>query len=50
MFLKNVEKDNYSLLINDKALITRCKIMKIIYKIDLDKIFKINRNIDKVLR
>ena len=50
MFMKNVETFNYSLLINDKALIIHCKIMKIIYKINLDKIFETNRIINKVLQ
>ena len=50
MFLKNVEKYEYSLLIHDEASMTRREIMKIIYKINLNKIFEINEIINKTLR
>ena len=50
MFIKNVAKFNYFLSINDKTSITHRKIIKIIYKINLNKIFKINKIINKILR
>ena len=43
MFIKNVEKFNYFSLIDDEALMSYHEIMKIIYKINFDKIFKINK-------
>ena len=50
MFMKFVIKFNYFLLINDKALIICCEIMKIIYKTNSNKIFKINKFINKTLQ
>ena len=50
VFIKNVAKFNYSLLINDEASMTRREIMKIIHKISLNKIFKINEIINRALR
>ena len=50
MFIKNVEKFNYFSLIDDETSITRREIMKIIYKINLNKIFEINKIINKMLR
>ena len=48
--MKNVAKFNYFSLINDEASITRREIMKIIYKINLNKMFEINEIINKALR
>ena len=50
IFMKNVEKFNYFLLIDDEMLIIRREIIKVIYKINLKKIFKINKIINKTLR
>ena len=50
MFMKNVEKFNYFSLINDETLMTRCEIIKVIHKINLNKIFEINKIINKILR
>ena len=50
MFMKNVIKFDYFSSINDETSMTRYEIMKIIYKINSNKIFKINEIINKVLR
>ena len=50
MFMKNVEKFNCSSLIDDEASITRREIMKVIHKINSNKIFKINEIINRTLR
>ena len=50
MFMKNVEKFNYFSLVENRTSITRCEIMKIIHKINLNKIFKINEIINKALQ
>ena len=50
MFMKNIEKFNYSLSINDEASMTRREIIKIIHKINLNKTFKINEIINRALR
>ena len=50
MFIKNIRKFNYFLLIDDEASMTRREIMKIIYKINSNKIFKINKIINQALR
>ena len=50
MFMKNVAKFDYSSSIDDETLMTHRKIMKIIYKINLNKTFKINEIINKTLR
>ena len=49
MFMKNVENYNYFSSINHKMSITDCKIRKIIHKINLNKIFKINKITNKTL-
>ena len=48
--MKNVAKFNYFSLIDDETSITCCKKMKIIYKINFNKIFKINEIINRALR
>ena len=48
--MKNVIKFNYFLLIDNKMLMTCREIIKIIHKINLNKIFKINKIINKTLR
>ena len=48
--MKNVAKFNYFLLIDDEASMTRREIIKIIYKISLNKAFEINEIINKALR
>ena len=50
MFMKNVAKFDYFLLIDDKVLMTCREIMKIIHKINLNKTFEINKIINKALR
>ena len=48
--MKNVIKFDYFLFIDDKTSMTRHEIIKIIYKINSNKIFKINEIINKMLR
>ena len=48
--MKNVKKFDYFLSIDDEALMTRREIMKIIYKINLNKIFEINKIINRALQ
>ena len=50
MFMKNAAKFNYFSSIDDETLMICCEIMRIIYKINLNKIFKINEIINKTLR
>ena len=50
IFIKNVEKFNYFLLIDDETSITHREIIKIIHKINSNKTFKINEIINKTLR
>ena len=50
MFIKDVAKFDCFSLIDDVKLITRHKIMKIIYKINSNKAFKINEIINRTLR
>ena len=50
MFMKNVAKFNYFSLIDDETSMTRREIMKIIYKINLNKAFEISKIINKALR
>ena len=50
MFMKNVIKFNYFLSIDDKTLMIYREIMKIIHKINSNKIFEINKIINKTLR
>ena len=50
MFMKNVAEFDYFLLINDETSMTRREIIKIIYKINSNKTFEINKIINKTLR
>ena len=50
MFMKNVEKFNYFSSVDNEASMTHREIIKIIHKINLNKIFKINKIINKTLR
>ena len=50
MFIKDVAKFDYFLLINNETSMIHREIMKIIHKINLNKTFKINEIINKVLR
>ena len=50
MFMKNFAKFNYFSLIDDETSMTRYEVIKIIHKISSDKIFKINKIINKTLR
>ena len=48
--MNDIEKFVCFLLINDDEAMTRRKIMKIIYKVNSNKILKINKIINKTLR
>ena len=50
IFIKNVINFNYFQLVNDETLMTHREIMKIIHKINLNKIFKIIKIINKALQ
>ena len=50
IFIKNVKEFDYFSLIDDEASMTRCEIIKVIYKINLNKTFKINEIINKALQ
>ena len=50
VFMKNIARFNYFLLIDDETSMTRCEIIKIIHKINLNKAFEINKIINKALR
>ena len=50
MFMKNIIKFDYFSLIDNETLMTYREIIKIIYKINLNKIFEINEIINKTLR
>ena len=50
IFIKNIEKFDYFLSVDDEAPIIYREIMKIIYKIKLNKIIEINAIINKALR
>ena len=50
MFMKDVAEFNYFSSTDNEASMTRREIMKIIHKINLNKIFKINKIINKALR
>ena len=49
IFINDIKKFVYFLLINDDETMTRHKIMKIIYKINLNKMLKVNKIINKML-
>ena len=50
IFMKNIEEFNYFLLIDDETLMTYREIIKILYKINLNKTFEINEIINKTLQ
>ena len=50
MFMKNVAEFDYFSLINDETSMTRREIIKIIHKINSNKIFEINEIINRTLR
>ena len=50
MFMKNLEKFDYFASVNDEKSMTHREIIKIIYKINLNKAFEINKIINKALR
>ena len=50
MFMKNAAKFDYSSSIDDETSMTRREIIKIIYKINLNKIFEINEIINRTLQ
>ena len=50
MFMKDIAKFNYSLLIDDETSMTRREMMKVIHKVSLNKTFEINEIINKTLR
>ena len=50
VFMNNIEKFIYSLSTDDEETMTRRKIIKIVYKINSNKILKINEIINKTLQ
>ena len=50
IFMKDVAKFDYFLSIDSETSIICCEIMKVIHKINSNKIFKINKIINKALR
>ena len=50
VFMNNIEKFIYSSSTDDDETMTHCEIMKIVYKINLNKMSKINNIINKALR
>ena len=50
MFMKDAVKFDYFSSIDDEVSMTRREIMKVIYKVNLNKTFKINEIINKTLR
>ena len=50
MFIKNVAKFDYFLLIDNETSMTRREIIKVIHKINLNKVFEINKVINRALR
>ena len=50
IFMKNVVKFNYSSSVDDETPMTRREIMKVIHNINSNKIFKINKIINKTLQ
>ena len=50
MFIKNIKKFDYFFLIDDETLMTRRKIIKIIYNVNLNKTYKINKVINRMLQ
>ena len=50
IFMNNIKKFIYFSLINDDKTMTRREIIKIVYKINLNKMLKINKIINKTLR
>ena len=50
MFIKDAAEFDYSSSVDDETPMTRREVMKIIYKTNLNKTFKINEVINKALR
>ena len=50
MFMKDVAEFDYFSSVDDETSMTRREMMKIIYKINSDKTFEINKIINKMLR
>ena len=50
VFMNDIEEFVYSLSTDDDEIMTRREIMKIVYKISLNKALKINEIINKTLR
>ena len=48
--MKNVAKFDYFSLIDNETSMTRREVIKVIHKINLNKVFKINKIINKALR
>ena len=49
MFMKNIKEFDYFLSVDDETSITHREIIKIIYKINFNKVFEINKIINKAL-
>ena len=50
IFMNDIKKFVYSLSINDNEAVTRREIIKVVYKINLNKMSRINKVINKALR
>ena len=50
VFMKDVAEFDYFSSVNDEASVTRREMMKVIYKINLNKAFEINEIINRTLR
>ena len=50
MFMKNIKIFDYFSSIDNETSMTRCEIIKIIHKINSNKILEINKIINKMLR
>ena len=50
VFMNDIEKFIYFSSTDDDETMTRCEIIKIVYKIDLNKMSKVNKIINKTLR
>ena len=50
IFTNNIEKFFYLLLANDKETMTNQKLMRVVYKINLNNISKINKVINRIIK
>ena len=50
IFTNDIEKFFYSSLTNDEETMTNRKLIKVVHKIDVNKILKVNETINKTLK